>query len=90
MGLARRQQNSANHSLHLHDAAVVVLLLIGAGAGVAPLLGLLGERVVHVDDGDVLGPQPLVLLPQVGVPRLHRLEPRDGGTSLLLPLRLGK
>ena len=57
MGLARRQQNSANHSLHLHDAAVVVLLLIGAGAGVAPLLGLLGQLVVRVHGGRVLLPQ---------------------------------
>merc|ERR1712122_169992 len=47
-----------------------------------------GERVVHVDDGDVLGAQPLVLLAQVRVPRLHRLEARDRRATLLLPLRV--
>ena len=35
-----------------------------------------------------LGPEPAVLLPQVDVPRLHRLETRDGGPSLLLLLSL--
>jgi hypothetical protein len=72
----------------LHDAAVVVLIRIGARAGVAPLLGLLGKRVVSVHHGNVPGPQPLVLLPQMRVVCTHSIKAGNGEPALLISLAL--
>ena len=46
-----------------HDAAVVVVIVAAAGAGVAPLLGLLRQLVVGVHRRRVLLAQPMALLP---------------------------
>jgi hypothetical protein len=72
----------------LHDAAGVVLIGVRAGAGVTPLLCLLGKGVVHVNNGDVLEPQSAMLLPQMLVVSLHSFKASYCKAALLFLLGL--
>merc|ERR1719322_603675 len=70
----------------LTDDAVVVLIIAAGGAGVAPLLGLLGQLVVRIHGGDVLLPQSVDLLPEVVVHLLQLRHASNGGISPLVSL----
>merc|ERR1712001_257465 len=69
----------------LHKNTVVVVVTVAAGGGIAPVLGLLGQLVVLLQQGRVLLAQPVkfFLLMNASLPEVTDLCHR-----LFFPLRL--